>query len=816
MPRLHNDQVAGYYPSPDEITELVSTWISAPNGGRILDPAAGKGEALIPLAERHNLIPYGIELHPGRASELNSHVSTLLRQREDYGQLADQRFVLAESFYALSQRFAQNAFNLVYNNPPYVITEDGRAEYAWLRDTRPLLQPGGLMVWVVPRHILYNEKVAPYLCTWFDKINIFRFPDPLYERFKQIVVFGILRDSRVTPDRDQMRQIRTLGQPIQATDIPILKAAESPYILPAPTVAHDKFAFRSVNISPFDAIEEAHKHGVYATREFQTILNPAKSTKQELRPLMPMKVGHLVGVIAAGFLNNQILERDGIETVDGFGPPERLLIKGHSYKSRNTTETTTQASPEEDYDHKVTITSTDKVITSITTLTEGGEPIAYENADMQRFLKDWLPAITKAVTKQYPPLYNFDYNGYEQALNKLNQGRLIPIVNKPGLLPAQKHTVAAIATRLETEKDALIDGEMGTGKTIMGAAVPAVMAAKGFPMKHIIILCPPHLVDKWQREVKHVWPKAQTMTLASRSDVDKFFSQPGPIFGVMKETTARAGSGWLHAYNYLGSLVHKPRTKNDSFAFLKTGIFLNGSADKLPENLKSSVGELKKRRYVICPTCGSLHLDDEGVPALPSDFSNARRFCANCSSALFMESRRRTDNQKLTPFKTHRWRAERQLQGFDDAEALYPNDGYAKYPLATYIKRKYKGRLDLLIADECHQYKAADSDRGYAYHRMAVSAKRILNLTGTSYGGKSSTLFYLLYRSSSEMRHTYDYRGDDGLKRWVDDYGIIQEITEVKMDAHGMESGNSRNKTRVRELPGNSPTILPWLLNRAA
>ena len=808
MPRLENDAKAGYYPTPDPVTDIISSWISAPAGGRMLDPCGGKGEALIPLAEAHNLIPYGVELHHGRASEMRMNVDRLLRQRPDFGQLVDQRFVLAESFYALNQRPLRGAFNLIYANPPYVMTEDGRAEYAWLRDTRPLLQPGGLMIWVIPRHMLYNEKVAPYLCTWFDDIRIFRFPDPFYDRFKQVVVFGRMREVRVTPEREQMREIRLLGQPIQVVDLPILEPTDDPYELPALTMPQDKVAFRSVHISAAEAILEAHNQGAYATKKFQEILDPGETVVRHLRPLLPMKIGHLVGVIAAGFLNNHVLEREGVET-------ERLLIKGHSFKERVTDEKTVEAAPEEDHDHTVILTSTDRVMTRITTLTEAGDVVEYENADMQDFLRDWLPSVTRAVTEQYPPLYNFDYNGYEEALNKLNRDRLIPIVNKPGLLPAQRHTVAAIATRLEHEKDALIDGEMGTGKTIMGAAVPAVMAAKGFPMAHIIVLCPPHLVDKWQREIGHVWPQAQTMVLTSRSDVDKLFAHPGPIVGVMKETTARAGSGWLHAYNYLGSMVHKPRTKGGSFTFLKSGPFVNGAAARLPEYLKPFVGELKEKRHVVCPTCGAMQLDEEGVPAIPSDFSNSRQFCGQCRGALFMDSRRRSKQQDLTRFKTAMWRAEQQLQGHGLTH-LHSNEGYAKYPLATYIKRKYKGMVDMLIADECHQYKAADSDRGYAYHRLAASAKRILNLTGTTYGGKASTLFYLLYRSSKAMRHAYAYQGDDGLKRWLDDYGIMQEISEVKMDEHGMESGNSRSKTRVKELPGNSPAILPWLLNRAA
>lgn len=797
MTRIANVAKAGFFPTGDEIVDLIQTWISAPTGGRILDPCAANGEALIPLAKQHNLTPYGVELHEGRARTLRQRIDKELPEI-DLG-----RQVISDSFYALNQRFCREAFNLVYCNPPYLITEEGRAEYGWLRETRPLIQPGGLLVYVIPRHMLYFEKTAPYLCTWYEDIEIVRFPDPHYDRFKQVVVFATRRESSVKPDIDQVRQIRTMGQPIQAVDIPVLTETESPYLLPAPPANQDSFAFRSVHVDIADVVEEHHNIGVFHSTEFQEIINPQAAITKELRPLMPMKIGHLIGVIAAGFLNNHVLEKDG----------QRLLIKGTAFKERQTTEETT-AIPEDEKGRtsQTTFTSTDRVITSITTMNAEGKIRAYQNNEMQDFLSEWLPAITQAVTEQYPPLYNFDYNGYEPSLNKLNLGRMIPIVNRPGLLPTQKHVIAAIATLLETKKDALIDGEMGTGKTIMGAAVPAIMAAKGIRMKHIFILCPPHLVDKWQREIKHVWPKASTMTIASRADVDTFFAHPGPIFGVMKETTARAGSGWVHAYNYMGTMVTKPRTQNQRLTILKSGPFLDPKKP-IPEYRMAAVQALAKTRFIRCPKCNAKQTDKDGVPYSHLNFANAKLSCSRCDSPLYMDSRRRTDKQGMTQFKTYEWRGNN-----PDAVAFGhdANLGYAKYPLATYIKRKYKGMIDMLIADECHQYKAADSDRGYAYHRLAVSAKKILNLTGTSYGGKASTLFSLLYRSASDMRHAYDHVGDDGLRKWLDDYGIMQEITEVKFDEHGMESGNARSNTRVRELPGNSPAILPWLLNRAA
>ena len=67
MTRLANVEKAGYFPLPATVTDLIATHISAPLGGRLLDPCAGKGTALVTLAKKLNLRPFGIELHQQRA-----------------------------------------------------------------------------------------------------------------------------------------------------------------------------------------------------------------------------------------------------------------------------------------------------------------------------------------------------------------------------------------------------------------------------------------------------------------------------------------------------------------------------------------------------------------------------------------------------------------------------------------------------------------------------------------------------------------------------------------------------------------------------
>ncbi len=126
-----------------------------------------------------------------------------------------------------------------------------------------------------------------------------------------------------------------------------------------------------------------------------------------------------------------------------------------------------------------------------------------------------------------------------------------------------------------------------------------------------------------------------------------------------------------------------------------------------------------------------------------------------------------------------------------------------------------RGRFDLLVGDEVHEYKARGSDQGIAAGALADACGKSLSLSGTLMGGYSSTLFHLLYRFSPEIRSEFG-RSEEG--RWVQRYGF-QEPTVGRDDDDPVEDGRNsrRRKYRkvVRERPGLAPSALFRLIGNS-
>ena len=307
--RLAAQAKGGYYPTPDRVLDMIADLIEAPylygNAGktlRVLDPCCGGGDAVARLAERlatSGTVPvetYGVELHRDRAQEAEK--------------LLDR--TLASDMFATS--IANRAFGLLYLNPPYDFDsgEDRRVEHAFLTHCTRYLAEGGLLVFVVPRQRLAVS--ARYLSTHYRRMECRAFPDPEREVFDQVALFAY-RKADPSPDAYAEGLVRewAKGEPEP------LRFGSHSQFRPAPTQGGDVL-FTTRTVDPVAAASEARRSGLWASAEITDSLWPAQDLRT--RPLMPLRRGHLAMLVAAGFLDNLVLEADG----------RRVLVKGRTVK----------------------------------------------------------------------------------------------------------------------------------------------------------------------------------------------------------------------------------------------------------------------------------------------------------------------------------------------------------------------------------------------------------------------------------------------------------------------------------------------------
>ncbi|MCL5952183.1 MAG: DUF6094 domain-containing protein [Chloroflexi bacterium] len=751
MTRLASTAKAGFFPTPERVTEMITRFVEPScSEGRILDPCCGEGIAVQCAAEAWHLESFGIEIDAERALAASSRLHRVLHL--DYA----------------SVRIPHHAFQVLFLNPPYDSTESEgrRTEYTFLRDTTKWLQPGGLLIYIVPQYRT-DARMAGFLATAYESIRAYRFPDPDYAQFRQAVLFGLAKKE---PVRDEATAIALLQQCRSSLAVlPEQPQEAEKYQVPAPV--EGKFYFRGTEINPQEAFEEAQANGAWKTAEWQEWLVPRRELSA-FRPLMPLKKGHLAMLIAAGLMQNLLLE-----SADG---SESLLVKGRTYKVQEHVES-------DDENEEIT---RDRFVTEIVALNlkDGSHKQISDPSDLAEFVDHWRDALTQKVMQTFVPLYQFDLVGesaeVQATLNRLSKHRHVPGRKETGLFPAQKHVAVALWKRLQQANSAILVGEMGVGKSSIAAAVSELIRECDHDARPTLILAPPHLVNKWIREIQQIVPMAFAMPLYRLADVTQFARQiqqlsPGtPAYAVLSKEMAKLGGGWRPA------CVIRHRYER--------------------VNTKRGGSYVEKEQVFACPQCGYPVYHVEGGQEIslvrdPSYFEERKRYCSQCREPLFQMMH--LNGATLAP--------EARLL---EAETRPITQ---RYPIAEFIARRYRGFFKLLVADEIHQMKGQSTDQGYALGSLVRACNKTLALTGTIFGGRSTSLFFLLHRLSPPVRAQFKWTD---AQRWAERFGILEKVIKHSEgdDGYGTFSGKHRRQTYVRELPGASPELVSLLLDSSA
>jgi SNF2 family DNA or RNA helicase len=406
--------------------------------------------------------------------------------------------------------------------------------------------------------------------------------------------------------------------------------------------------------------------------------------------------------------------------------------------------------------------------------------------DLNERLKECLDEPSSLATEQTIPLSHFLNEFGEGLLDRVREqnpavytgqakphwdGIFTKLLRKP--FDAQANAVKAVSELLlnQGEPAAILNAEMGTGKTIMGIMAACVMHDAGY--QRTLIVSPPHLVYKWRREIMQTVPNAKVWILNGADSLRKLLSLRGmmrkpehPEFFVLGRVRMRMGFNWAPSYATRTMLVGAPPYT-------------------------------QKWKLAACPDCGALLKDADGhdlqAHLAKLELEKRRRHCEVCKARLWTLTRAdsgekskhakvldalrqlptigtKTAERLISAFGDNRLAGmlEDNFHNFvnlmdEDGDLIFSDSqakrmerflgnheisfGQGGYQPTEFIKRYLpKGYFGFLVVDEGHEYKNEGSAQGQAFAVLASQCSKLLLLTGTLMGGYADDLFYLLYR----------------------------------------------------------------------
>jgi superfamily II DNA or RNA helicase len=365
------------------------------------------------------------------------------------------------------------------------------------------------------------------------------------------------------------------------------------------------------------------------------------------------------------------------------------------------------------------------------------------------YLTEFAPVLAQKITDNNTPLFNPG----DSWNPKLFQAKRAPF-------QGQGDVIMSMVETLKKQDSAFIVGEMGTGKSLIGAMIPWVC----MDSPRVLIMCPPHLVVKWCREIEETVPNAKASIITGLKDAIKIESQAAAHEGPRYWILSREKGKLRYATKPAGKTQAAERRYHEK----------NKETDEFEERIE----EIEQ---VICPRCGQIVMeskkDKDGIETLselPADTWRKRKSYCQCGEALW---------------------------------CAIPKP--RRFAIADYVKKHLpKNFFDFFVCDEVHEMKAPDTAQGNAFGTLASCAKKILSLTGTLLGGYASHLFYLNYRTNPRkmVAQGFKYRKT---KSWVQKYGVEERIVKESqsVSADNKNSKGRKHSSETHEKPGISPAL---------
>jgi len=391
------------------------------------------------------------------------------------------------------------------------------------------------------------------------------------------------------------------------------------------------------------------------------------------------------------------------------------------------------------------------------------------------YLRCHSDEIGRRILSSYPSLHGPD----ETASSLISCMLRMPY-------PAQTLAIMGISKRWQLGRNANVIAECGAGKTLIALGSMLVHNA-GRPFCGLV-MCPPHLVEKWARETFLTLPSVRVFLI----DDMRNGGNPREPHGVnevrlRREEIVREG---LHT-----SLSDLRRLGRKGWRKLcpNSAVFCIGREKaKLSYFWKHCFAKSQSGYYR-----GSLTNPDTGSPI-------------------------ETDGTRLTVLDFEKKRLHEVVEGLKGGTTRYSalwqadRSKIIRMAPAEYMGRYMQEWWDYTIADEIHQL-AGDTAQGNALGVLTRVSRRFLGLTGTLLSGYADDLFNTLFRTDPRGMVEDGYQwGSAGRERFTQDFGVIETIERITVEDNAC-SKKTKTTVTIKRRPGASPLLFgKYLMDHCA
>jgi len=412
---------------------------------------------------------------------------------------------------------------------------------------------------------------------------------------------------------------------------------------------------------------------------------------------------------------------------------------------------------------------------------------------LDSYLQTFAGDMAHRAHASVPPLFEPGIDRLSEPVRRLTECAKVPY-------PAQAVAVEGLIRCYENDhKVAVMVGEMGTGKTCIGAwLIRALQDSMGRNLR-VAITAPNQLVYKWRDHLQEILPGCRTIVVKSIKDFRRLKDDSQEVRKPGRPASATWARRWPAPSKTEIYIIARDKGKL-GYAWCH-GVNLTKRIKKVRIEEDYQVRWRKVTHMEFgCPKCGTALLNHEDNPLSHEDF-------------ITPQQKQRQTKHRCKKCGEELWQAYNGSPNrFRDQTMVTPGISPRRMAPCQYL-RSIGARFDLYIPDEVHELKGEGTLQGQMFADMCNVSDRVLELTGTLTGGYAENLLHLMWRTIPHRLVADGLKHDTaGFEAFNKLYGVLREekrfVGDNHHSMHDLMQGRGRaSSTHTKVLPGISPVL---------